>query len=324
MDNIDKEDLKKVLTRSPEDLFEEKKWELLKKDLPAEIERTLDSYFKFLMNGKVLEEFARAVFSVFFGDVPQKVSEKLDQEFKNYLKQRKFILDALCKVDDTAYLGIEMQRSSGFHPDRFFMYWGVIISFHTMGIPTEDLRIPRCLLVVITKHPSIHNKEHWIERCRVRIDNPLDKNSISMDDIETTEKGSNLLLIDLCKFRRLVKVPAKGDFLQHFLMLLTANTPEESVQLYKSDTDGILNNVRVRDFMYLGIAFYWEEYMSELKSVIAERQNAAEQIKKAREEGIAIGRAESEAEFAQFKAESEAEKAELLAEIERLKAGQKA
>ncbi|MEE3423851.1 MAG: hypothetical protein VZR11_14250 [Succinimonas sp.] len=186
------------------------------------------------------------------------------------------------------------------------MYWGVVISFQTQGIPTKDLRIPRCLMVVITRYPSIIEEDRWIERWRVRKDNPYKENSVSMDDTEATEKGSNLLLIDLSKFRRLVKTPAKGDFLQHFLALLIADTAEKSVLLYKSDTDGILNNVRVRDFMYLGIK--WEEYMTEFKSVLAERENAAEQIKKAREEGIAIGKAESAKELqAEAKARTELE-----------------
>lgn len=317
------EEIARLLSRSPEDLFGEKESELSKEQLPACIERTLDKYFKFLMNGKVLEEFAKAVFSVFFREVPQKVSEKLDTDFTTCLKQRKFILDALCKINDRDYLGVEMERSSGFHPDRFFMYWGVVISFQTQGIPTKDLRIPRCLMVVITRYPSIIEDDCWIERWRVRKDDPYKENSVCMDDSEATEKGSNLLLIDLSKFRRLVKTPTKGDFLQHFLALLIADTAEKSVRLYKSDTDGILNNAKERDFMYLGIN--WEEYMTEYKSVLAERQNAEEQIQKAREEGIAMGRAESAKELlaqtaradaeAKARAEAEARIAELEAKL---------
>ena len=53
------------------------------------------------------------------------------------------------------------------------------------------------------------------------------------------------------RFKKLMKKPAEDDFLQNFLNYLTASSPEETVKIYKSLNNDILDEVIQRDLSFL-------------------------------------------------------------------------
>lgn len=311
---------------NPIEVWVKRRSVLVKKGLYPTLDRTLDSFFKYLLDGTVLEKFAKEVTANFFGMEVNSVSEKLDNEFKIAYGKRDFWLDTVCKVDSTV-VGIEMERRKAFVLERFFLYWGVMVSNRKKGEPTKNLTTHECLQVVLTRG-GIHDKTRWIECWQTF---PRDYFTGKLLG-KANPKGINVLVIDLINFKRLVKAPRRESFLENFLTFITTTNLEDTIQMYRSGQYDILEDVFQRDVSFLDDRYKWGSYMKETKSVLAEKENTkaeAERADKAEAEAKAQAEARKKAEAeAKAKAEAlqkaEAENEALKAKIARLEAEAKA
>lgn len=269
---------------------------LTKKGFSPILDRTMDSFFKYLLDGTVLEKFAKEVTGEFFQKEINSVSEKLDNEFKIAYGKRDFWLDTVCRADSTL-VGIEMERRKAFVLERFFLYWGVMVSNRKKGEPTKNLTTHECLQVVLTRG-GIHDKTRWIECWQTF---PRDYFTGKLLG-KANPKGINVLVIDLINFKRLVKAPRRESFLENFLTFITTTNLEDTIQMYRSGQYDILEDVFQRDVSFLDNRYKWGRYMKETKSVLAEKENTKAEAERA-DKAEAEAKAQSEA---RKKAEAEA------------------
>lgn len=314
----------KVLWKAKE---EELKREGLKNPV---IDRTIDSYFKYLLKDTVLDKIARSIISRFFEEDVKTVSEALDNEFQIAYDQRDFKLDVVCQADDI-FLGLDMQKS-GYVVERFFIYWAVMADAKEKGLKTSDLVTNKCLQVVLSRN-RITDIDSWAVCWQTYPKNFLTGEIIG----KPNPYGINVLEIDLDKFQEMVKIPDSDSYLEWFLAFIGTKTSSETSQIFDADCCGILDDIVKRDTTYLNVK--WENFKVTCKDIEAleAKNKAKDEALKAQAEEIAADKkelaakdealkAESEArkkleaEKAELEAKAQAEKAELEAEIARWKA----
>ena len=78
--------------------------------------------------------------------------------------------------------------------------------------------------------------------------------------------GLNILEIEPLKFRNRKEPPAPGDFLEHFMSFITAETPEDSI-LAAERAGAMLDDVVRRDLEFMTDEQKWAAYLDEIRSV---------------------------------------------------------
>ena len=97
---------------NPKVLWKQKEEELKKEGIKNPVlDRTIDSYFKYLVKDTVLDKIAKSIIKRLFDEDIENVSEALSPEFQVAYNQRDFKLDVVCQADDI-FLGLDMQKSA--------------------------------------------------------------------------------------------------------------------------------------------------------------------------------------------------------------------
>lgn len=302
--------------KTPRQVWEDLKKYLQDKGLPPEIDRTLDTLSKVLLDGKVLEHFTKDVIKKFFGQDVSNVSGRLDCEIKIRFNNRTYILDTICRAGDIL-VGIDFDRSKPFDVERFFVYWSALETKRKIGQKTKKLKAKKSLMVVLTRN-GIKAKNAWVETYKTDI-----RRNFKEEVCGTHPKGLNLMVIDLGKFKRLVPEPNRDDALDSFLKYISTKKLDDTILLFGDigfwhDIIKVLTDIESEFFDLPGNK---EHYMQESKAVKTEADNrkiVEAELKKAKAENKA-----KDAELAKARDDFKAREAELLAEIEKLKAGKK-
>ena len=144
---------------NPKVLWKQKEEELKKEGIKNPVlDRTIDSYFKYLVKDTVLDKIAKSIVKRFFDEDIEKVSEALSPEFQVAYNQRDFKPDVVCQADDI-FLGLDMQKSA-YVVERFFIYWATMASNKEKGEPTDKLVTAKCLQVVLSRN-SLRDIDSW-------------------------------------------------------------------------------------------------------------------------------------------------------------------
>lgn len=284
---------------NPKDLWKQKEEDLRNEGIKNPvIDRTIDSYFKYLLKEEVLQNVATSLVNTFFKQKVTSVSESLDTEFQVAYTRRDFKLDVVCQADDV-FLGLDMQKTA-YVVERFFIYWATMASSKEKGLATSELVTAKCLQVVLSRN-SLKDKDSWAVCWQT-----VPRNFLTGEIIGTPNPhGINVLEIDLDKFQKMVKTPNSDSYLEWFLAFLCSRTSSETAQIYDADKRGILNDIVKRDTKYLNVK--WEGFMDICKDIEAKDKEIATKDKELAVKTEALKKAE---------AESKAKDAE----IERLKA----
>ena len=312
---------------NPKVLWKQKEEELKKEGIKNPVlDRTIDSYFKYLVKDTVLDKIAKSIVKRFFDEDIENVSEALSPEFQVAYNQRDFKLDVVCQADDI-FLGLDMQKSA-YVVERFFIYWATMANNKEKGEPTDKLVTAKCLQVVLSRN-SLKDKDSWAVCWQT-----VPRNFLTGEIIgKPNPYGINVLEIDLDKFQKMVKTPDSDCYLEWFLAFINSRTSSETAQIYDADKRGILNDIVKRDTKYLNVN--WERFMdickdiqiaeAKAKKAEAEAEKAkvearanAEALQKAEADAKAEAEARQKAEADKAKAEAESKAKD--AEIERLKA----
>ena len=300
---------------NPKVLWKQKEEELKKEGIKNPVlDRTIDSYFKYLVKDTVLDKIARSIIGRFFDEDIETVSEALSPEFQVAYNQRDFKLDVVCQADDI-FLGLDMQKSA-YVVERFFIYWATMASNKEKGEPTDKLVTAKCLQVVLSRN-SLKDKDSWAVCWQT-----VPRNFLTGEIIgKPNPYGINVLEIDLDKFQKMVKTPDSDCYLEWFLAFINSRTSSETAQIYDADKRGILNDIVKRDTKYLNVN--WERFMDICKDIQIAEAKAKKAEAKAKFEENARKKAEADKAKAEAEAEakakdealqkSEAEKAKLLA-----------
>ena len=296
---------------NPKVLWKQKEEELKKEGIKNPVlDRTIDSYFKYLVKDTVLDKIARSIIGRFFDEDIETVSEALSPEFQVAYNQRDFKLDVVCQADDI-FLGLDMQKSA-YVVERFFIYWATMASNKEKGEPTDKLVTAKCLQVVLSRN-SLRDIDSWAVCWQT-----VPRNFLTGEIIgKPNPYGINVLEIDLDKFQKMVKTPDSDCYLEWFLAFINTKTSSETAQIYDADKRGILNDIVKRDTKYLNVN--WERFMDICKDIQIAEAKAKKAEAKAKFEENARKKAEADKAKAEAKAKdealqkSEAEKAKLLA-----------
>ena len=284
---------------NPKVLWKQKEEELKKEGIKNPVlDRTIDSYFKYLLKEEVLQNVATSLVNTFFKQKVTSVSESLDTEFQVAYTRRDFKLDVVCQADDV-FLRLDMQKTA-YVVERFFIYWATMASSKEKGLATSELVTVKCLQVVLSRN-SLKDKDSWAVCWQT-----VPRNFLTGEIIGAPNPyGINVLEIDLDKFQKMVKTPDSDSYLEWFLAFLCSRTSSETAQIYDADKYGILNDIVKRDTKYLNVK--WEGFMDICKDIEAKDKELAAQAE-------ALKKAEAD------KAKAEAESKDKDVEIERLKA----
>ena len=312
---------------NPKVLWKQKEEELKKEGIKNPVlDRTIDSYFKYLLKEEVLQNVATSLVNTFFKQKVTSVSESLDTEFQVAYTRRDFKLDEVCQADDV-FLGLDMQKTA-YVVERFFIYWATMASSKEKGLATSELVTVKCLQVVLSRN-SLKDKDSWAVCWQT-----VPRNFLTGEIIgKPNPYGINVLEIDLDKFQKMVKTPDSDCYLEWFLAFINSRTSSETAQIYDADKRGILNDIVKRDTKYLNVN--WERFMdickdiqiaeAKAKKAEAEAEKAkvearanAEALQKAEADAKAEAEARQKAEADKAKAEAESKAKDV--EIERLKA----
>jgi hypothetical protein len=305
--------------KTPRQVWEELKKYLQDKGQSPEVDRTLDTLSKVLLDGKVLEYFVKDIVKKFFGrDVPN-VSGRLDSEIKIRFNNRTYILDTICRAGDIL-VGIDFDRSKPFNVERFFVYWSALETKRKVGQKTKNLKAKKSLMVVLTKN-GIKARKAWVEVYKTDI-----RRNFKEEVCGTHPKGLNLMVIDLGKFNRLVPEPNKDDVLDSFLKYMSTTKLDDTILLFRDIEfwHDIIKEITDIESDFFDLPGNKDLYMIESKAVMTEsdnRKNVEAELKKAKAANKA-----KDAKLKKAKAESkakDAKMAEMQAEIDRLKAGKK-
>ena len=298
---------------NPKVLWKQKEEELKKEGIKNPVlDRTIDSYFKYLVKDTVLDKIARSIIGRFFDEDIETVSEALSPEFQVAYNQRDFKLDVVCQADDI-FLGLDMQKSA-YVVERFFIYWATMASNKEKGEPTDKLVTAKCLQVVLSRN-SLRDIDSWAVCWQT-----VPRNFLTGEIIgKPNPYGINVLEIDLDKFQKMVKTPDSDCYLEWFLAFINTKTSSETAQIYDADKRGILNDIVKRDTKYLNVN--WERFMDICKDIQIAEAKAKKAEAKAKFEENARKKAEADKAKAEAdKAKVEAELKEARAELERLRA----
>lgn len=298
-------------------VLEKRRFSLKKKNLEAKIFRTRDSFFKYIMDGEVLEKFAKEVVGKFFGTEINSVSEKLDNEFKVSCDKRDFKLDNVFRADDF-YCDVEMENC--FILERFFIYWGILVTSRRKGESTKDLTTPNCLQVIIARN-GIKSKDRWAE-CWQTFPRDYDTGEVLG---KATTQGINVLVLDLQRFKELVPKPNPTSFTENFLMYLLTENISETIKMYQDKQYAILEDVFNRECSFLDDRYKWGVYMRKDKDIRDAENKIKDQNEIIQKQAEALQKAE--ADKAKAEAEAKAKDAKLqkaLARIKELEEQQKA
>ena len=298
---------------NPKVLWKQKEEELKKEGIKNPVlDRTIDSYFKYLVKDTVLDKIAKSIIKRFFDEDIENVSEALSPEFQVAYNQRDFKLDVVCQADDI-FLGLDMQKSA-YVVERFFIYWATMANNKEKGEPTDKLVTAKCLQVVLSRN-SLRDIDSWAVCWQT-----VPRNFLTGEIIgKPNPYGINVLEIDLDKFQKMVKTPDSDCYLEWFLAFINTKTSSETAQIYDADKRGILNDIVKRDTKYLNVN--WERFMDICKDIEAKDKELATKDKELAAQAEALQKAEADKAKAEAEAKakdealqkSEAEKAKLLA-----------
>ena len=298
---------------NPKVLWKQKEEELKKEGIKNPVlDRTIDSYFKYLVKDTVLDKIAKSIIKRFFDEDIEKVSEALSPEFQVAYNQRDFKPDVVCQADDI-FLGLDMQKSA-YVVERFFIYWATMASNKEKGEPTDKLVTAKCLQVVLSRN-SLRDIDSWAVCWQT-----VPRNFLTGEIIgKPNPYGINVLEIDLDKFQKMVKTPDSDCYLEWFLAFINTKTSSETAQIYDADKRGILNDIVKRDTKYLNVK--WEGFMDICKDIEAKDRELATKDKELAAQAEALQKAEADKAKAEAEAKakdealqrSEAKNAKLLA-----------
>ena len=298
---------------NPKVLWKQKEEELKNEGIKNPVlDRTIDSYFKYLVKDTVLDKIARSIIGRFFDEDIETVSEALSPEFQVAYNQRDFKLDVVCQADDI-FLGLDMQKSA-YVVERFFIYWATMASNKEKGEPTDKLVTAKCLQVVLSRN-SLRDIDSWAVCWQT-----VPRNFLTGEIIgKPNPYGINVLEIDLDKFQKMVKTPDSDCYLEWFLAFINSRTSSETAQIYDADKRGILNDIVKRDTKYLNVK--WEGFMDICKDIEAKDKELATKDKELAAQAEALQKAEADKAKAEAEAKakdealqrSEAKNAKLLA-----------
>ena len=211
---------------NPKVLWKQKEEELKKEGIKNPVlDRTIDSYFKYLVKDTVLDKIAKSIIKRFFDEDIENVSEALSPEFQVAYNQRDFKLDVVCQADDI-FLGLDMQKSA-YVVERFFIYWATMASNKEKGEPTDKLVTAKCLQVVLSRN-SLRDIDSWAVCWQT-----VPRNFLTGEIIgKPNPYGINVLEIDLDKFQKMVKTPDSDCYLEWFLAFINSRTSSETAQIY--------------------------------------------------------------------------------------------
>ena len=298
---------------NPKVLWKQKEEELKKEGIKNPVlDRTIDSYFKYLVKDTVLDKIAKSIIKRLFDEDIENVSEALSPEFQVAYNQRDFKPDVVCQADDV-FLGLDMQKTA-YVVERFFIYWATMASNKEKGEPTDKLVTAKCLQVVLSRN-SLRDIDSWAVCWQT-----VPRNFLTGEIIgKSNPYGINVLEIDLDKFQKMVKTPDSDCYLEWFLAFINSKTSSETAQIYDADKRGILNDIVKRDTKYLNVN--WERFMDICKDIQIAEAKAKKAEAKAKFEENARKKAEADKAKAEAdKAKVEAELKEARAELERLRA----
>ena len=298
---------------NPKVLWKQKEEELKKEGIKNPVlDRTIDSYFKYLVKDTVLDKIAKSIIKRFFDEDIENVSEALSPEFQVAYNQRDFKPDVVCQADDV-FLGLDMQKTA-YVVERFFIYWATMASNKEKGEPTDKLVTAKCLQVVLSRN-SLKDKDSWAVCWQT-----VPRNFLTGEIIgKPNPYGINVLEIDLDKFQKMVKTPDSDCYLEWFLAFINTKTSSETAQIYDADKRGILNDIVKRDTKYLNVK--WEGFMDICKDIEAKDKELATKDKELAAQAEALQKAEADKAKAEAEAKakdealqrSEAKNAKLLA-----------
>ena len=298
---------------NPKVLWKQKEEELKKEGIKNPVlDRTIDSYFKYLVKDTVLDKIAKSIIKRLFDEDIENVSEALSPEFQVAYNQRDFKPDVVCQADDI-FLGLDMQKSA-YVVERFFIYWATMASNKEKGEPTDKLVTAKCLQVVLSRN-SLRDIDSWAVCWQT-----VPRNFLTGEIIgKSNPYGINVLEIDLNKFQKMVKTPDSDSYLEWFLAFLCSRTSSETAQIYDADKCGILNDIVKRDTKYLNVK--WEGFMDICKDIEAKDKELATKDKELAAQAEALQKAEADKAKAEAEAKakdealqrSEAKNAKLLA-----------
>ena len=298
---------------NPKVLWKQKEEELKKEGIKNPVlDRTIDSYFKYLVKDTVLDKIAKSIIKRLFDEDIENVSEALSPEFQVAYNQRDFKPDVVCQADDV-FLGLDMQKTA-YVVERFFIYWATMASNKEKGEPTDKLVTAKCLQVVLSRN-SLKDKDSWAVCWQT-----VPRNFLTGEIIgKPNPYGINVLEIDLDKFQKMVKTPDSDCYLEWFLAFINTKTSSETAQIYDADKRGILNDIVKRDTKYLNVN--WERFMDICKDIEAKDKELATKDKELAAQAEALQKAEADKAKAEAEAKakdealqrSEAKNAKLLA-----------
>ena len=292
---------------NPKVLWKQKEEELKKEGIKNPVlDRTIDSYFKYLVKDTVLDKIAKSIIKRFFDEDIENVSEALSPEFQVAYNQRDFKPDVVCQADDEIFLGLDMQKTA-YVVERFFIYWATMASNKEKGEPTDKLVTAKCLQVVLSRN-SLKDKDSWAVCWQT-----VPRNFLTGEIIgKPNPYGINVLEIDLDKFQKMVKTPDSDCYLEWFLAFINTKTSSETAQIYDADKRGILNDIVKRDTKYLNVK--WEGFMDICKDIEAKDKELAAQAEALQKAEADKAKAEAEAKAKDEALQrSEAKNAKLLA-----------
>ena len=298
---------------NPKVLWKQKEEELKKEGIKNPVlDRTIDSYFKYLVKDTVLDKIAKSIIKRLFDEDIENVSEALSPEFQVAYNQRDFKPDVVCQADDI-FLGLDMQKSA-YVVERFFIYWATMANNKEKGEPTDKLVTAKCLQVVLSRN-SLRDIDSWAVCWQT-----VPRNFLTGEIIgKPNPYGINVLEIDLDKFQKMVKTPDSDCYLEWFLAFINTKTSSETAQIYDADKRGILNDIVKRDTKYLNVN--WERFMDICKDIEAKDKELATKDKELAAQAEALQKAEADKAKAEAEAKakdealqrSEAKNAKLLA-----------
>ena len=298
---------------NPKVLWKQKEEELKKEGIKNPVlDRTIDSYFKYLVKDTVLDKIAKSIIKRLFDEDIENVSEALSPEFQVAYNQRDFKPDVVCQADDI-FLGLDMQKSA-YVVERFFIYWATMANNKEKGEPTDKLVTAKCLQVVLSRN-SLRDIDSWAVCWQT-----VPRNFLTGEIIgKPNPYGINVLEIDLDKFQKMVKTPDSDCYLEWFLAFINSRTSSETAQIYDADKRGILNDIVKRDTKYLNVN--WERFMDICKDIEAKDKELATKDKELAAQAEALQKAEADKAKAEAEAKakdealqrSEAKNAKLLA-----------
>ena len=276
--------------------------ELRAKNRSEEICRMEDSYFKFILKERVLENVGCELIRMYFGDDSVSGLSSGSEEIQVAYGKRTYAMDTYAQSDKYD-VNIEMQNT-GYHIDRFLIYWGGRSATHEPGIDTRDLMIEKkCLTVIISRVGAPDNlnppSDNWYWGGGYFSFDLVNRDIIG----ELFPNGPCTLIIDLMKFRQQVKKPS--SLLEYYLSFLLCSTYEDLHSLCDNDDRGIMKDIVARDLKFLSGVDTWRGYMENYNKFWSARlQEAVAEIEaRVRAETEARVRAETEA---RVRAETEA------------------